>query len=258
MTDPQKTSRPRRTLVSLTSVRARVVALLAAIAVLIGAGVGGVLALWSDQETVTGRMPVGVAVFGVGSPTSVVYATSDAPVPGEPGRNSGTLTFTLPAAAATTLYNGNVDAGGAVAIPIRVDSLAQGHRGLTYDLELTIAPGGVVEDATVETYKVATASQCTTARTGASDPLHATPWEATYTSTTVIAQDYWCLVARYVPTRWAHSNTATVTAPNPVTSGTLTASSSWSATARRTHVPSAEPNHTVTFEYTTFRPGDTP
>ena len=61
------------------------------------------------------------------------------------------------------------------------------------------------------------------------------------------------------PTRWAHTNTATATAPNPlVPAGPLQAQDSWSATAQRTYNPAAEPTTLLTFTFTSFRPGGTP
>jgi predicted ribosomally synthesized peptide with SipW-like signal peptide len=238
-------------------VRARVVALLLAVAVLVGVGTGGVLALWSDTETVSGRMPVGVAVFGVGAPGVPVYASSSTPVPGNPGRSTGTLTFELGPSQAATLYNGNSPLGGAVAIPIQVDSLAQGHRGLHYDVDLDVTAGGIFAASEITTYRVATAALCTPALSGPGS-ADATPWAATYSASTSVATEFWCVVARYVPTTWEHENTATVTASNPVAPGTLEDSDSWSANAQLEFVPGDEGTHTVTFEFTTFRPGDAP
>jgi|GEM_PF-2308890 len=231
----------------------RIVAVLLGIAVVAGVGTGGVLALWSDKETVTARMPVGVALFGVGAPSVPVYATVNEPDPSNPGRNTGILTFEFGPAQATGLYGSNL--GGSVAIPIQVDSLSQGHRGLAYELELDVADGGIFDAATVTTHRVASEGACTTSLSGAGTSAW-TPWPAVYTASSAPSTEYWCIVARYVPTTWAHENTVTVSAANPLAPGTLQASDSWSATAAITHEPGEEPTHTVTFEFTTFRPGD--
>ena len=226
-----------------------------AVAAVVGVGAGGALALWSDTATVTARMPVGVMVFGAGAPGAPVYATSDAPL-GD-GRNRGSVPFTFGPAQAAALYASNSPAGGAVAIPVQVDTLAQGHRGLGYVLSLSVT-GGIFGASNLVTYPVASAAACTTALTGPG-ASSSTPWPATYSASTTVLTEYWCLVARYVPTRWAHTNTATATAPNPlVPAAPLQLQDSWSATAQRTFDPAAEPTHTLTFTFTSFRPGGAP
>ncbi len=255
MTAHRRPSGVRRVAAALLGVRARVVMLLAAVAVLVGVGTGGVLALWSDAESVTGSMPVGVAVFGVGAPSALVYADQSTPDPGSTGRSTGTLTFELGPTQASALYNNNL--GGAVAIVVQVDSLSQGHRGLAYELELDIVDGGIFDAATVTTYRVANVGACTTGLSGGGSSAW-TPWPAVYSASQTLSTEYWCIVARYVPTTWVHENTATVTADNPTGPGTLQASDSWGATSAITFDPGLEPTHEVEFEFTTFRPGDTP
>ncbi|UZN02235.1 hypothetical protein [Cellulomonas sp. S1-8] len=221
-------------------------------AILVGAGTGGTLALWRDEFTGTVRMPVGVTVFGVGTPatpgTLAKYATAD----------PQSLTFTFGPAQAAALYGGPT--GGAVAIPVQVDSLAQGHRGLSYTVTPSIT-GGVFGASRWQLYKVASAAACTTSTT-ATVTTTSTPWSTAYTTTTALVSEYWCLVARFVPVTGTHTNTATVTG-TPVIPGLgaqspLTATDSWSALTRQTLVPSAEPTHTLTFAFTTTRAGSTP
>ena len=134
------------------------------------------------------------------------------------GRNRGSVAFTFGPAQAAALYAGNNPAGGAVAIPVQVDTLAQGHRGLGYVLSLSVT-GGIFGAADLVTYPVASAAACTTALTGPG-ASSSTPWPAAYSASTTVLTEYWCLVARYVPTRWAHTDTATATAPNPLVPGT--------------------------------------
>ncbi|WP_444664875.1 hypothetical protein ACT17Q_04055 [Cellulomonas sp. CW35] len=226
-----------------------VVAVVVLVAALVGVGTGGTLALWRVSVTGTQRMPVGVTVFGAGAPGSPVFATTSTPL--DASRNRGSVTYTIPAAATTTLYNNNSLSGGAVAIPLQVRSLAQGHRGLAYTLTVDTA-GGVFGASQVSTYRVASAAACTTSLTGAGATLASTPWTSAYTASTTPSDEYWCLVARYGPTRWTHTDTAQVTATGPA--GTVSgASSAWTSTAARTFVVAAEPVHTVTFTFTTFR-----
>lgn len=228
-----------------------VVAVVVLVAALVGVGTGGTFALWRASFSGSQRMPVGVAVFGAGAPGSPVFATTSTPL--DATRNRGSVTYTIPASATATLYNGNSPAGGAVAVPLQVRSLAQGHRGLAYTLTPDTA-GGVFGASQVSTYRVASAAACTTSLSGPSSTLSSTPWNAAYTAATVATDEYWCLVARYVPTTWTHTDTARVTATGPDGTGTVTGSSSaWTATATRSFVVASEPPHTVTFTFTTFR-----
>lgn len=233
-------------------VRARIVALVVSLAVLAGVGTGTVLASWHDVEHVTARVPLGVVVFGAGAPGAPSYATSTTQQPD--GRGTGSISFPFGPAQASTLYNGNAESGGAVAIPVQVDSLAQGNRGLRYGLGLDV-DGGVFGAASLETYKVATSGACTPSLSAAESDQH-TPWDTSYSAATDVTTDWWCLVARYWPTRWEHSNTVTVTAPSPVGGAEVTDSDSWSAEAEVTHDPAAEPTHHVDVDFETF--GATP
>jgi len=241
-----RTFRPRRS-------HALVAAVLA-VAAVVGAGTGGTLALWRDSFSGTIRMPVGVTVFGAGAPSAPLYATSSTPI--DASRNRGTVTYSFGPAQAATLYNSNNVAGGAVAVPLQVTSLAQGHRGLGYTVAVS-AVGGVFGASTLTLTRVASAAACTTSTTG-TPASSSVPWSGAYSASTTPSSEFWCLVARYVPTRWTHSDTASVTATAPGPAGTLSASSTWTATAIRTFTPASEPTHSVTFTFTTFRPGGTP
>ncbi|GIG38995.1 SipW-dependent-type signal peptide-containing protein [Cellulomonas phragmiteti] len=237
-------ARTRARLASLPTLA--VVALTVGAALVLGVVGGGTLALWRDTETVTARMPVGVVVFGVGAPapagTLADYATSP----------TDTVDFTFGAAAAATLYT-----TGAVAIPFQVDALAQGHRGLTYTVTRTIAPGGVFADSTVRLVRVASPAACTTSAAGP-DTTSSTPVAATYSDTRVLTVEHWCLVATFERMKGTYGNTASVDA-GVSTSGGLTAQratdqDSWSAQVRKTFVPANEPQHRLTLSFTTTRP----
>ena len=232
--------RPHRWLVA-------VVVLLAA--GLVGTATGGTLALWRDELRGTAGMPVGVAVFGIGAPAApgslAQYATAD----------GQTLTFTFGPAQAAALHGGTT--GGAVAVPVQVDSLAQGRRGLSYTVTPSIS-GGIFGASRWQLYKVPSAAACTTSTTG-TVATTSVPWSTAYTSTTALVSEYWCLVARFVPVTGTHTNTATVTG-TPVVPGLagqapLTSADTWSATARQTLDPAAEPTHRLTFTFATSRPG---
>lgn len=238
----------RATRASRRGTHARVLALLGALAVLAGIGTGTVLAWWQDAEHVTGRVPRGVVVLGAGAPGEVGYATTTTPLAG--GGAAASLSHPFGPTQAAQLYNGNADEGGAVAIPVAVETLAQGNRGVRYELGLDVA-GGVFGASRLETFKVANQAACSTSLTGPTAHEH-TPWPASYSAATTTTTDTWCLVARYAPTRWAHTNTVTVTAPSPLGGGTRTASDSWSANARTTLDPASEPTHSVDVDFEVF------
>ncbi|MBO3088484.1 hypothetical protein [Cellulomonas dongxiuzhuiae] len=225
--------------------------LLAAVAV--GAGTGGTLALWRSEISGTVRMPVGVTVFGIGPPatpgTLAQYATAD----------PQSLTFTFGKAQAVQLY-GSPTTGGAVAVPIQVDSLAQGHRGLSYTVTPSIS-GGVFGASTWQLLKLAPGVACTTTATGQA-VTSSTPWTTAYDATSSLRTEQWCLVARFVPITGTHENTASVTGtadvPDQPTPRTVTDTDKWQATVRQTLDPAAEPDHALTFRFSTSRPGGTP
>lgn len=220
--------------------------------VVAGTLLGGTLALWRDTATFSARMPAGVAVFGVGAPgpngTLSQYATAD----------GQSLTFAFGPAQATALYNGG--AGAIVAVPVQVDSLSQGHRGLRYTVTTELR-GGVFGASQVQLYRVDSPAACTTSTT-ATVATTSTPWTADHTATTALLSEYWCLVARYVPVTGTHTNTATATGtpvvPNVASPPGVTATDTWTSTVQSVLDPAAEPTHTLTFAFTTFRPGGAP
>lgn len=231
---------------------ARGVAALVVAAALAGAGADGTLALWSDEASGTVRMPVGVTVFGVGAPATpgslAQYATSE----------DDELVVTFGPAQAATLRGGAT--GGSVAVPVQVDALSQGHRGLTYTVTADVE-GGVFGSAQWSLHKVTSAAACTPTSTGAA-ASGSTPVPATYSSSTALVTEYWCLVARYVPVTGSHANTVTVTGeavlPGLAARPNLTATDAWGATVREDLDPAAEPTHSLTFAFSTFRPGAQP
>lgn len=226
--------------------------------VVAGAAAGGVLggrtlALWRAAETVTAAVPVGVAVLGIGAPAVPgalgSYATSDGQV----------LSYAFGPEQAATLAGTGPD-GGAVAVPLQVDSLAQGSRELTY----TVTPeidGGVFGASTWELYRVASAGACTTGTTQ-TVARTSTPWSGAYAPGTALRSEYWCLVARYVPVTGTHEGTATVSGtpelPDGGSTDTATSSSTWTADVAQVIDPTQEPVHHLRVDWATGRPGAAP
>jgi len=225
--------------------RRRATALVVLAAALLGAGVGGTAALWRDAVGVDARVPLGVAVFGVGAPGEVSFATA----------GTTTLAHTFGPEEARVLHS-----QGAVAIPVQVDSLAQGNHGLTYTVEPSVA-GGLFGLSTWTLTQVTSAQACTTSVTQGS-ALTSTPWDATYTDAVAPTSEYWCLVARWTPVSGTHEDTVTatgsVTVPGVADPVTVTGSDRWSATVTEDVDPADEPEHTLTFTFRTFRPGEQP
>ncbi|HLV03682.1 hypothetical protein [uncultured Georgenia sp.] len=208
-------------------------------------GVAGTsLALWGDTVSVAGRLGTGYEYFAVGAPGQT------APAP------SGTAVFTLGPEHAARLM-----AEHELAVPIQVDSLSQGNKGLSYEVAPPASWGdGILGTAQVSIFRVDSAAAC---HVGAQVPTHvelvSTPVPATYTTDTDPTTEYWCLLARYdgSPPLGEYTNTATVTATDP--NGTeVSDEDTWHAEVRADLDPAAEPEHHITFTYETFRPGEEP
>ncbi|QDB80215.1 hypothetical protein FE251_13115 [Georgenia wutianyii] len=233
-----------------TSRRARRTLAVTAVALAGGAvGIGGVsLALWGDSERVTGAVADGYELFAVGAPG----ATTPTP--------AGTATFVVGPEAAAALAR-----DGEVAVPIQVDSVSQGNKGLHYVLTPPQDWGGnLLGAADVAVFRVDTAAACSTDALAPGDPHPAGPWDstpvpATYSTTTTPVTEYWCVYAAYdgPPVTGEYENTATVTATSP-DGRQVTDEDSWNAVLVAGLDPAAEPDHEITLTYTTFRPGEEP
>ncbi|QCB93855.1 hypothetical protein [Cellulomonas shaoxiangyii] len=229
--------------------RRAVTALVLLLAVALGLGAGASLALWRDAEAVDARIPLGAVVFGAGAPGEVTYTTSG-------DQHPDRAVFTFGAAEAAELYNDGK--GGTVAIPVQVDSLAQGNRGLAYTVEPAVA-GGLFGASTWTLTQVESPAACTASATAESS-LTSTPWTAGYSDAVTPTSEYWCLVATWAPVSGEHTDTVTA-AGSAVVPGLdapveVTGSDTWSATVGEDVDPADEPDHTLTFSFRTFRPGE--
>ena len=213
-----------------------------AAAAALGGAAGASLALWHDRATMAGQIRTGGAAFAVGKPSgSLTQAGSD---------HRATFTFG-PAEAATLL------SAGAVAVPILVDSVSQGNRGLRYTVTPPTYPTNSIFGSSAPTlFKVGSAAACTTAAVPpAPNPLTSTPVSAAYSTSTTPTTEYWCVVARLgtLPDEGTYTNHATVTGQSEF--GPAQDNTQWSAKVTTAMTAAAEPTHTVTFTYSTFRPG---
>ncbi len=234
-------------------------------ALVVGGVTGSAAALWSDTETTTGHLSAGVVSFAVGRVDGAATGTAS-PDGGTTGLAAAdgpddVLTVGLGPAEATTLVE-----TGVLAVPIRVDAVAQGNLGLRYQAHLPRpAAGSVLAAARLALVRVPDAASCTPATPlpavvppdPAAGPLVSTPVPAGPSTTadgaTAPVTEYWCLVGRLdqVPVAGAYSNTGTVHADS--SAGAVTSSDTW--TARVAANPAAEPLTELTFTHETFRPG---
>lgn len=201
---------------------------------------GASLALWSDDVTVTGTIASGHEHFAVGQPGADLT----------PG---ATVTFPIDAAHAVILA-----AERELAVPIQVDAVSQGNKGLHYTLTIPDWGEGIFGHSQPEVFPVGSAAECVPDATAPADRgTSSTPVSAAAHDTQ--RTEYWCLVARFLPPdEGSYTNTATVTGHVPGTEVTVRGSDSWGAEVRTALDPAAEPVHHLTFTATTFRPGQEP
>ncbi|UFU03296.1 hypothetical protein LQF12_01395 [Ruania suaedae] len=217
---------------------------------LVGAmlGVGGAsLALWHDEVTLTGAIGDGYEYFAAGDPGSPVPAPS------------GSVAATVGSAEATTLVQ-----DGELAVVFQTDSLSQGNKGLAYELTAPDWGAGVLGSADVEIYWVDSPESCSPDLAAPAPPatvsgLTSTPVSAGYSDTTTPVTEFWCLVATLdgLPGEGEYENEASVTALDPDQSE-VSDSDTWNADVLSDIDPADEPDHSITFSYETFRPGETP
>ena len=226
--------------------RAAVVTLAALTGAVLGVG-GTTLALWSDDIEVTGTVGSGYQSFAVGPPGATTPSSD----------GSAEVTFG-PTEAERLLRTGEV------AVPMQVDSVSQGNKGLRYEVHLPADWGdGVLAAAPeVHLFRVPDAAACTIAALpgdGLPDDTdrRSTPVTADYSTTTAPVTEYWCLYATLAgpPRLGEYENTATVSAASP-SGAVVSAEDSWDAVVLADLDPADEPAHTITFSSTTFRPGE--
>lgn len=207
-------------------------------------GVGGVTAAyWNDEVSFAGEISSGYEYFAAGR----VDATA-------PADSAHTASVTIGAAEAAVLVDES-----SIAIPMQTDSLSQGNKGLRYTVSPPTSWGsGIFGAADVSVFPVNAAADCTVdAAVPASPSLTSTPVTADYSTSTTPATEYWCLLATLdgLPDEGAYKNTATATAKDP-SQRDVSATDAWNAVVTSALDPADEPNHTISFTYETFRPGE--
>lgn len=217
--------------------------MLAGAAVLAGAalGMGGsTLALWQDQ-----------AGFSVSARSGYEYFAAGAPGQTQPATN-GTVEFTVGAEHAAKLQSDRQ-----IAIPLETESISQGNKGLRYTITEPDWGDHFFGAAATTLFQVPSAQDCTVE--GAPDSSReqsSTPVSADYSDTEDPVVETWCLVATIedLPDEGTYSNSVTAKAEDPAGTS-VEATDTWHAEVTSSMNPDDEPNHVITFEYETFRPG---
>ncbi len=242
--------------------RTRSVAVVAAAALVGGAlGLGGAsFALWEDEVQLTGQISSGYEYFAVGrgeANSTTVADTAMSPASSQTAPPSGySVSVTVGSDDAQVLVDEHQ-----LAIPIRVDSLSQGNKGLYYQIEPPYWGESIFGQAHVRVFPVGSARDCTVTSAPVSQPydLYSTPVSADYSVTQTPTTEYWCLVATLdaLPDEGTYTNTVTATGTDPA--GTEVGDTdSWSADVTSAMDPADEPDHELTVTYQTFRPGQEP
>lgn len=219
--------------------------------VLLGSIGGATMALWHAEQSFTSEIKTGKVAFAVGAPGNTLAQEASA--------TGDKLDFTFGKAEAATLLD-KLE----VAIPIQVDSLSQGNKGMRYAVTPpTFGADSLFGAAKTALVKVDSAAACAvSARPQLPSPIPAdyykrTPVSSDYSARTTPESEYWCLVATLdkAPGTGTYTNTATVTAVPDKGTGTATDSDQWWADVTSVANADKEPNHTIGFAFETFRPG---
>lgn len=232
---------------------------IAAGALLVGAALGTTgasLAAWNDSDSVTaGTADWGYEYFAAGVAGGALTAAN---APGVATASAVNLTVDGVGLATQLLTNGKASQA------FRVDSISQGNRGLRYAAawQGSWAAGTPLANTgtTLAFFRVASAAACTPDAVPAlGTGLTSEPVSAAYSTSSAVTSEFWCLTARgTMSDAGSYSNTAGATASSAA--GTVTATptgqgNTWTATVTTALTAAAQGSRTLTFTYSTFRPG---
>lgn len=213
--------------------------------VLAGAVTGTTLALWRHEESFTGELSTGVVGFAV-------ERTDGAGIRSVSTGSGDAAEVRIGAAEARALVK-----DGGVAVPIQVDSLAQGRLGLRYEIRLPdFENGSILGAAEMAMAPIDEPAACTPHIHSLPPqlPLVSTPVPARYSDSAVPTTEYWCLLMmlEQAPIVGAYTNTGTVS--GQWAGGEVEASDEW--TTRVAADPALERDAIITFAHQTFRAVD--
>lgn len=219
--------------------------------VLLGSVGGATMALWHAEQSFTSQIQTGKVSFAVGAPGPTL--TQNATSTGDK------LSFAFGKTDAETLVKNKQ-----IAIPIQVDSLSQGNKGMRYAVTPpTFEAGSIFAAAKTSLISVKKSTDCKVSpRPVLPSPLPAdyyerTPVSSDYSADTTPKSEFWCLVATLdkAPGSGTYTNSATVTATPDKGTGTVTDSDQWWANVTSVANAAEEPDHKIDFTFETFRPG---
>lgn len=236
-------TRTRQTFVPARS-RRNVVLLIAAGALGTGlvalAAAGVTSALWRTELTSHGAVPDAAVLFSVnGDDASAADPTATVP---------------LGSAEMQTLLDTR-----SLAVPVEVEALSQGNRGLRYTVELpTTAETDILHWADLSIFPVDDPTACTVDTDAPSElpPLTSTPVAPTYSDATTPTIEHWCLRADLgaLPDEGVFTSTTTITGTHALGDIVETVPAQIDVTTAFTVAD--EPTHRISFTYETFRAGD--
>lgn len=225
-------------------------------AIVLGTVGGSTLALWHDEESFSSQIGTGEVAFAVGSPSNPTEPLATPPAQAATAAGQK-LSFNIGSAEAAVLISKRE-----IAIPIQVDSLSQGNKGLRYEVAPPVfGATSIFKAADTALVRVNSATECTVdAHPELPSPVPAdyyqrTPVSSVYSDDTKPTYEFWCLTATLaeLPGSGSYTNKVTVTADS--TAGTVTDKDQWWANVTGSADASQEPNTTIGFTFETFRPG---
>lgn len=199
---------------------------------------GATSALWRTELTAQAALPDAAVLFTVNGED----ATASVP----------TVAVTLGTAETQALLD-----EGRIALPIEVESLSQGNRGLRYSITLpTTQESDILHWADVTVFPVTAQAQCTVdTEAPILPPSTSTPVPATYSDGTTPVTEHWCLQAELgqLPDVGVYTSTATITGTHAL--GEIVATQPWNIDVATAFTAANEPTHRIEFTYETFRDG---
>lgn len=204
------------------------------------AAAGVTSALWRTELTTHGAVPDAAVLFSVnGDDASAADPTA---------------TVTLGSTEMQSLLDTR-----SLAVPIEVEALSQGNRGLRYTVELpTSAETDILHWADLSIFPVDGPTACTIETEAPSElpPLTSTPVAPTYSDATTPTIEHWCLRADLgtLPDEGVFTTTTTITGTHALGDIVETVPAQIDVTTAFTVAD--EPAHCLSFTYETFRAGD--
>lgn len=146
---------------------------------------------------------------------------------------------------------------GHLAIPVEVEALAQGNRGLSYSIDLPdIREDSIFYTSSLGLVQVESADECTVdTALGEYTDRTSTPVPAVYSDSETSTSEFWCFRADFTvhPDAGVYTSTGTIIGTHAF--GEITYTKDWSIVVLSGVDPEHEPTQAVTFSYETISAG---